>query len=146
ILLVSFSTTRSYRYHYISFLSLNRAVVLTEDIKTILDELLGRKSTTSRKKKKKTYAKTKRPLKDIFPGGKVIYASYKGRDYKAWVSSIGRIRYAGTRYDTPTEAAKAIVNRGAINGWGFWRYKDKSGNLVKLRNARKRKTTTKRHR
>jgi len=88
---------------------------------------------------KKTVRKTRvdRPLKGIFPTGKVIYASYKGSDYKAWVSSNGRISYAGTRYDTPSAAAESIIERGAVNGWNFWKYKDKSGNLVRLNQARK---------
>jgi len=112
--------------------------LLTKDIKNILDELLGKRSKTTPKKKKKA-KKTgeSRPLKGKFPTGKMIYANYKGENYKAWVNSIGRIRYAETRYDTPTAAAKAIVSHGSVNGWIFWEYKDKSGNLKKLKELRK---------
>ena len=78
-----------------------------------------------------------RPLKGVFSGGKVIYANYKGKEYKAWVNRLGRIRVNGKRYDTPTGAAKAIVGRGTINGWRFWKYKDKTGDLIAISNLRK---------
>ena len=78
-----------------------------------------------------------RPLRGVFPGGKVIYATYKGKEYKAWVNRLGRIRINSKRYDTPTAAAKAIITKGTINGWNFWKYKDKTGKLVKLTKLRK---------
>lgn len=71
-----------------------------------------------------------RPLRGKFPGGKVIYAKYKGKEYKAWLKRNGGIRFKNNIYDTPTGAAKVIIERGAVNGWNFWKYKDKSGNLV----------------
>ena len=80
--------------------------------------------------------KSERPLYKVFPGGKVIYATYKGKDYKAKVGSTGRVRYKGVYYNTPSAAGKAVRKR-STNGWVFWKYKDESGNLVKLTNVRK---------
>lgn len=98
------------------------------------------KGKATRKKVKKRRKKAKgveRPLKGTFPGGKVIYATYKGKEYKAWVRTNGGIRFKGQLYDTPTGVAKVIIERGAVNGWNFWKYKDKSGELVALANLRR---------
>lgn len=81
--------------------------------------------------------KAERPLRGVFSGGKIIYATYKGKEYKAWVLSNGGIKYKGQIYATPTAAAKAIVTKGTINGWNFWKYKDKSGKLRKIAELRK---------
>ncbi len=98
------------------------------------------KGKATRKKVKKRRKKAKgveRPLKGTFPGGKVIYATYKGKEYKAWVRTNGGIRFSGHTYDTPSAAGMAIVKRRTCNGWGFWKYKDKKGELVALASLRK---------
>ncbi|HUT29107.1 MAG TPA: GIY-YIG nuclease family protein [Sedimentisphaerales bacterium] len=116
-------------------------VLLTEDAKRLIEDILGgKKPAPKRVKKKKTTSKAKlveRPLKGKFPGGKVIYANYKGNKYKAWVRTNGGIKFKGQMYDTPTGAAMAVIDKGAVNGWNFWRYKDKSGSLVPLTNLHK---------
>jgi hypothetical protein len=97
------------------------------------------KGKAKRKKVKKHRRKGKeveRPLRGKFPGGKVIYASYKGKDYKAWVRANGGIRYNGRTYDSPSGAGKGIRKK-ETDGWRFWKYKDKKGNLVLLKNLRK---------
>lgn len=97
--------------------------------------LLGRKKTARGKaSKKKKVKKGDKPLRGMFPKGKRLTATYKGKDYKAWVFNSGTIKLKSNRklYDTPSGAAKVIVGR-SINGWGFWRYKNKKGELVKLR-------------
>lgn len=97
-----------------------------------------RKATRKKVKKRRKKAKgVERPLKGTFPGGKVIYATYKGKEYKAWVRTNGGIRFRGRTYDTPSGAAKVIIERGAVNGWNFWKYKDGSGNLATIGNLRK---------
>lgn len=101
----------------------------------------GRKAKPKRKKTKKTVRKTKlrkeRPLRGKFPGGKMIYAKYKKKEYKAWIKRNGGIKFKGQIYDTPTGAAKDIIEKGAVNGWNFWRYKDGKGNLIRLKKLRK---------
>lgn len=104
-------------------------------------EILNTKKPAKLKKKtKRKFTKTPksdRPLKGVFPGGKVLYAKYKAKEHKAWVNRLGRIRFNGKYYDTPTAAGKAIITKGAINGWNFWKYKDKSGELRKIADLRK---------
>ncbi len=103
-------------------------------------EILDTKKPAKLKKKTKRKVtktpKSDRPLKGFFPGGKVIYGTYKGKEYKAWVNHLGRIRFNSKRYDTPTAACKAIIRKGAVNGWWFWKYKDKSGELRKIADLR----------
>ena len=82
--------------------------------------------------------KGKRPLAGFFAGGKVIYASYKGKDYQGWVVSNVGIRVKGMKgviYDSPS-AAGAGVRKKSTNGWVFWKYKDEAGEFVSLGNLR----------
>ena len=91
---------------------------------------------TTRKVKGKATSKD-RPLRGIFPGGKVIYATYKGKKYKAWVLANGGIKFKGNIYETPTGVAKEVVKKGAVNGWNFWKFKNEKGKLVKLKELRR---------
>ncbi len=106
-----------------------------------IDELFKTHKPASKKqtkrKQKRVAAKTDRPLKGFFEGGKVLYAKYKGKEHKAWVNRLGRIRFNGKYYDTPTAVGKAIITKRAVNGWNFWKYKDKSGKLLKIADLRK---------
>jgi len=85
--------------------------------------------------KKKPVA-ANRPLKGLFKGGKMIYATYQGKDYKAWVNSNGRISFDGKFYDSPSVAGKA-ARKKSTNGWRFWKYKDKGGKLRPIGDLRK---------
>jgi len=67
----------------------------------------------------------------------MIYANYKGRNYKAFVTRDGLINYKTKLFNSPSSAAKEIT-KGSTDGWRFWRYKDpKTGELVLLDNLRK---------
>jgi len=66
-----------------------------------------------------------------------IYATYKGKEYKANVFKSGEIKFNGKLYDTPSGAGKAVIEKGAVNGWHFRKYKDKSGELVQIVKLRK---------
>ncbi len=74
-----------------------------------------------------------RPLKGIV-GGKRIYGTCKGREFKAVVYRNGRIKFDGQFYDSPSAAAVAACQR-PTNGWTFWRVR-KNGELVKLSDLR----------
>ena len=112
-----------------------------------LDDLFkGHKSTKPKKKttKKKTTSKKKSsskkmdcPLRGFFKNGKMIYANYQGKEYKAWVFRNGRIKYDGNIYSTPSGAGNVVRGGKSTNGWAFWKYKDKDGNLVRLAELRK---------
>lgn len=95
----------------------------------------AKKKTTAKKKVSK--AKADKPLKGYFPTGKCIYATYKGKDYKAWVFRTGTIKYDGKLYDSPSTAGSAVRGGKATNGWIFWKVKDKNGELLRLRTLRK---------
>jgi len=105
-----------------------------------LGGIIGYKNRTAFKIKKGKIKKTgKRPLKGYFPKGKVIYANYKGKEYKAWVSTSGRIRVNGKRFNSPSLAGLIITKKKTMNGWRFWKYKDEVGNLLPIDNLRKKK-------
>jgi len=40
-------------------------------------------------------------------------------------------------YETPSGAGKAVIEKGAVNGWYFWKYKAKCGELVQILALRK---------
>lgn len=84
-----------------------------------------------------TGRKEDKPLKGLLRDWQRIYASYKGRDYKAKVLSSGSIKFNGKLYSSPSGAANAIIERGAVNGWCFWKYKNDKGEMVALADLRK---------
>jgi len=111
-------------------------VQVKRKIKEEYEALFKSQRKSTRKFKGKATSKG-RPLRGIFPGGKVIYATYKGKDYKAWVKRNGGIKFRGNIYETPTGVAKVIIEKGAVNGWNFWKFKKEKGKLVKLKVIRK---------
>jgi len=96
------------------------------------------KSTSLRKVKRKKTSRgdrADRPLMGVVGGGKRIYATYKGKDYRAVVYNNGRIKFNGQFYDSPSAAGKAAIKR-EVNGWTFWRIR-KGGKPVKLNELRR---------
>lgn len=109
-----------------------------QKIKEDFNEIFkGTSSKIKRKKKAKIQRKGERPLKGYFPEGKVIYANYKGKEYKAWVSTSGRIRVNGKRFNSPSLAGLAITKKKTMNGWRFWKYKNDDGEFVYIDQLRK---------
>ena len=113
-------------------------VQVKRKIKEEYEDLFKSQRKKTRKVKGKATSKD-RPLRGIFPGGKMIYAKYKGQKYKAWVIGSGGIKFKGQIHDSPTGAAKEVVKGVACNGWHFWRYKDADGKLIRLKKLRKQK-------
>ena len=120
--------------------------LLTEDFKSRMDVILSIKKKVvkrSKKSKKKAIPKDgELPLRSLLQNGSLrhgqgIYAGYKGKTYKAVVYYSGIIKLDGKTYETPSAAAKAIIDKGQRNGWQFWKYKNKSGELVPLSELRK---------
>jgi hypothetical protein len=115
-------------------------LLLTEDSKRLIEDILGGKKAARKrvkKAKKKSKSQGDLPLKALLRNGQGIYARYKGKDYHAVVYSSGLIRFEGQTYETPTGAAMAVIDKGAVNGWNFWKYRDENGELVPLTNLRK---------
>jgi hypothetical protein len=56
----------------------------------------------------------------------------QGKRLVATLRRDGRISYDGEIYDSPHLAARAAVGR-RCNGWSFWRYKNRRGEWVPLK-------------
>ena len=65
-----------------------------------------------------------------------LYRTYKGKEYRALLTPKGKIKFNGKVYATPTAAAMAIIDRGAVNGWYFWYYKNAEGEWARLSDLR----------
>jgi len=119
--------------------------IVTLKVKHDIEFLFGNPKELQKIKKRKARktkeSRAKRPLKGFFPKGKVIYAKYKGKDYKALVYSNGTIKFGGQLYYSPSAAGFAARRKGT-NGWRFWKYKNKSGELVCISELRKQSTPT----
>jgi hypothetical protein len=66
-----------------------------------------------------------------------IQAYYKGILYKARARKDGRIYFKGSLYTSPSSAGRIATGR-STNGWWFWKYKNKSGKWVRLKELRKK--------
>jgi uncharacterized protein YegP (UPF0339 family) len=65
-----------------------------------------------------------------------IMANYKGKKYVATVRSNGKIFFRGEYYDSPSSAAKSVIDKGQRNGWVFWKYERSPGYWVPLKKLR----------
>ncbi len=94
------------------------------------------KSQRSPKRRKKKQSKRGNSLADFFEKGLRIRATYKVRTYYARIRKSGWVRYDGENYTSLSLAGKAVTNR-ATNGWTFWKFRDKKGNWVSLKELKK---------
>ena len=103
--------------------------MVMEKQKQELDEMFG---VPKRKRIRKQFSLVKKNLKGIVNRRKLLYREYKGKEYKAILTPGGIIKIGNKNFITPTAAAKMIVKRSTVNGWGFWNIKDSNGEWVKL--------------
>lgn len=73
-----------------------------------------------------------RKLQGLVSRSTPLYKTYKGKEYRATLTSSGVIKIGEKRFTTPSGAAKAIVRRPTVNGWRFWYIKDLDGDWVRL--------------
>lgn len=68
-----------------------------------------------------------------------IHAQYKGQAFSATLLSIeGQVMYNDLLFQTPTAAAKTIVEWKTVNGWDFWHYENpNSGKSERINKIRK---------
>ena len=117
--------------------------IMTEDSRRVIGEILGQTDKPVKRTKAKTRRKKRgkgdRPLKGFLRGWQRIYATYKGKDYKAKVLPNGVIELMPSkkRFDSPSLAGIAVTKKKTLNGWKFWKYKDKDGQLVYIDQLRK---------
>jgi hypothetical protein len=98
--------------------------------------VIGGHAAKRRRRRKATSAIGSSALAGAFPRRTQLRGYYKGYWYYASLRTDGTISYAGTVYDSPAAAARAVVNR-SVNGWSFWRYKKAGSGLVRLGTLRK---------
>ena len=113
-----------------------------DDMKKWFEEWKPPVKPAKKKAKKKSKAKgVERPLRGVFPGGKMIYATYKGKEYKAWVYGGGTIKIipSGQLFDSPSMAGISVTKKKTMNGWRFWKYKNENGELVYIDQLRKKR-------
>ncbi len=102
-----------------------------------------RKNRVKKVKKKKS----RRPVKNAESGKQPTLAPYtknafelrmtfKGRKYRARVNKDGSITLNGKRFNSPSLAAVSATDKSA-NGWYCWKYKNRKGDWVRLRELRK---------
>lgn len=60
-----------------------------------------------------------------------LQATYRGQTYKASLLKDGSIKLDGKRYPSLSAAAVAIVGRN-MNGWWFWKARNRDGAWVRL--------------
>lgn len=99
-----------------------------------LENLFGPSARSRRRLKKSPKRKEGRGSKSL--DGLVtrrtpLYRTYKGKEYKAFLLSSGKISFGGKRFTSPSAAAMAVTHRAA-NGWRFWYIKDTNGEWVHL--------------
>ncbi|UCF43742.1 MAG: hypothetical protein JSV99_02090, partial [Planctomycetota bacterium] len=98
----------------------------------------GKGTAGRRKRKRKKRGKEgEGGLRGLLRNGQAIYANYKGETYRAVFYTQRGIKFRGRFYASPSGAAKAIVDRRTVSGWRFWKYKDKAGKLVMLKELRR---------
>jgi Restriction Enzyme Adenine Methylase Associated/GIY-YIG catalytic domain len=74
----------------------------------------------------------KRTLKGLVSKPAPLFHEYKGKKYTAMLNPDGTITLKNKKYNTPTAAAKAVVDRSTVNGWHFWYIEDLNGDWIKL--------------
>jgi len=72
----------------------------------------------------------------IVPRNKTLRAWHRDWQYRAVLHPSGRVTYDGTKYDSPSAAARAVVGTRR-NGWRFWHYRDSSGEWVPISDLRR---------
>ena len=94
-------------------------------------DLLGARNTRSQRKVKTQAKKGAAALQGLVKRRTRLRGYYKGYEYSGWLRKDGRIYYDGEIYNSPSGAARAIVKH-SVSGWGFWRYRNRKGEWVRL--------------
>lgn len=104
-----------------------------------LTDLFGAIERTQRRRKRRKTSRRKRQptLAPYVKRRFKIRATHKGKSYEATVRADGTINLDGTLYNSPSMAGKGAIGRG-IDGWLFWRFKNKEGQWVRLDELRKK--------
>lgn len=91
-----------------------------------------------RAKRKGTQRMRTAVLRGMLPAGTQLKGTYKKQEYSANVDEQGRIDINGKLFNSPSMAGVFVRTGKAVDGWHFWRYKDKNGDWVRLDELRKK--------
>ncbi len=97
------------------------------------EEMFGGRRTR-KKSTTRQISLMKRQLQGIVSRRTVLYRTYKEKEYKAILTPEGIIIRGNRFFNSPTAAAKTIIDRPTktVNGWTFWYLKDSKGDWVRL--------------
>ena len=70
-------------------------------------------------------------LAGLFERRTPLRGEYRGKTYRATLRRDGYISYKGRLFESPQGAARAALGRPR-RGWYFWRYRDETGEWVRL--------------
>lgn len=121
-----------------------RSVNLRPQLKVAIEEahsgrvakLMGGAVAKQRRKRLAKQAKGVGALQKLVDRRMALRGHRDGWEYFATVHKDGRIKYDADFYLTPNSAARAALGKQA-SGWSFWKYKNREGEWVPLRNLKK---------
>ena len=90
------------------------SVLELDESKKLLEEVLGRE----------TLAKIE------------IFGRSKGKTFNAFLINLKQVELNGKTYRSPSGAARSICGY-PVDGWNFWKYRDKKGKVQKINKLRK---------
>jgi hypothetical protein len=74
----------------------------------------------------------------LLPTGSILVGSYRSNEYKAEVTSEGRIRIeSGDEFEAASPAAMAVLEKQSWNGWTFWHVVNADRSMTRLDEIRK---------
>jgi hypothetical protein len=88
-----------------------------------------------RRRRKKAQKRGARVLAGVVDRRSSLKGTLRGKEFKASLRRDGAISYRKRLFVSPSAAGKAAVRRN-VNGWTFWRYREKSGRWVPLKQLR----------
>lgn len=69
----------------------------------------------------------------MMPGNCRLTGTNAGQTYSAIALADGRIETpSGSRFDSPSAAAREVLDRGSVNGWKFWQIARDDGSTVRI--------------
>lgn len=98
--------------------------------------LMGGRTASRRIRAKTSRSKGSRVLAGLVDRGLRLKGRIGTRTCSATLRRDGRIRFKKRLFDSPSAAARAAVGRRK-GGWAFWRYRDRKGNWVRLRQLKR---------
>jgi hypothetical protein len=102
-----------------------------------LQALIGKKSRPRAPEEVEVLDGHRPVLAAYVKGPLKLRVRFKGKLLRAQVRRDGRIRFAGTLYDSPSVAGAAACQRKSCNGWRFWEYERARGDWVLLDELRR---------